>query len=142
MFGDAILVGGLLATSDGIGGCSGEGMKVEIDIPDFRFAIGDVVELPNEFNDKSILLKVIKGSSYGIWEAELRKDGVFTFAKEEELGVKSTIRPEYVGQYTMEVLPGSYHDSNPATEWAASDFLTLDRAEVDERGKLQALCRN
>jgi len=42
-------------------------MKVEFDLPDFKFHIGDVIERKNEHNDKSVFVCIVSSSMDGVW---------------------------------------------------------------------------
>ena len=42
-------------------------MKVEFDLPDFKFHVGDVIERKNEHNDKSVFVCIVSSSMEGGW---------------------------------------------------------------------------
>jgi len=109
-------------------------MDITLKIPDQAFHPGDVIELPNTRNDKAVIVKINDFFVEGTWKWSLghnRSDVTMTQY------LLSTNPDDWGGCYQADVLPGSYHDCEPAVEWGGSDTLALKQGRVDRIGKLR-----
>lgn len=112
-------------------------MKIELEIADPRFTIGDIVEIPNERNDKSMFYQILSWRYWGrFWEITLTGEGA-AMKVEERPQVMSTNPDDSGGVYETKILEGSYYDYDPPKVWQGSDNLPLSQRMVDRRGKLK-----
>jgi len=110
-------------------------MKVELDLPDIKFSYGDLVELPNERNDKSIFLRVISGQIYGNWNYIMKPSGV-AIGVTIDLSSGFPTDGEHVGMYSTRVESGSFYDCDPPKPWSGSDSLPIVQQMLESRGLL------
>lgn len=109
-------------------------MKLEIEVPDFKFDICDVVEVKNERNDKSVFVRVLSGTMDGGWRYDL---GRFTAVWISPAAVL-VANPGDDGTrsyYVTQLLPGSFTDSDPGKP--LDGFLTWNKGELEKRGILR-----
>lgn len=107
-------------------------MRIMVETPDPKFEPGDIVELPNTRNDKSIIVRITGFSAEGVWKQELgQKKADVTLTVQ----VLSTDSDDCGGDYVAKVLPGSYHDTDPPVEWHGSDTLVKNQKWIERIGK-------
>lgn len=102
-------------------------MKIQIEIPDPKFKVGDVVKVKNERNEKSMFLRVNSIEMVGEWVH--REEGAWeqpiTFA---QLGPMAFY-------YTV-ALSGSYYDSDVIDLMDVGSHLPFAMNEMERNGEL------
>ena len=110
-------------------------MKVTIEIPDFKFSVGDIVQLPNTRNSKSIYFRIANAVNSGGWAVDLVGGWVRT--REDVPAALSNTGPLTSALYYGFVVGDSWHDCQPAEKWTGSTYLAISKEELEQRGVLQ-----
>ena len=114
--------------------------KVELDLPDFKFQIGDIVVVQNSENDKTMSF-LIKGMKMrGSWEVEFTEESpplVNTFIADSGVqGVDPTMGYEEAYYATISC-KGSFCDCKELTVLEAGKDFLWDKQRLEHRGTIR-----
>lgn len=108
-------------------------MILNIEIPDYAFAVGNKLSVKNEHNEHSINVVVIGSLMRGSWEYNLAKGLTFRidrigWANSDELD------DGFCMDYVTTILPDSYTDSIPAKRLEPNTCITWSKSVLEARG--------
>lgn len=108
-------------------------MIVQLELPDPKFKVGDVVQIDNEHNDKHIYFRVTDFMFSGFWEYSATKGA--KVEEERKVGSCTTDISEYAHVYEGTCELDSWKDCLEPIP--LEGFMVFDYAELELKGKLK-----
>lgn len=108
-------------------------MIVQLELPDPKFKVGDVVQIDNEHNDRHIYFRVEDFIFSGTWGYSAT-NGI-TVGEELNVGSRTTDISPYSHVYTGICEPDSWKDCLELIP--LEGFMLFDYAELELKGKLK-----
>ncbi len=99
-------------------------MELTLKLPDLKFKVGDIVEIQNEHNDRSVKVKIVNFSMDGTWWYEGLPGRVF--GKLLPLQAEVSLRPDGSNADGVEGLCWYYHTEILPDSWCDTE-LPLSR---------------
>lgn len=119
-------------------------MELTLKLPDLKFAVGDIVEVANEHNDRSIKVKIVNFSMDGTWwyGGLKRREFGKLLSLQADMSVRwnGSNSPGAEGlcsYYHTEVLPDSWCDTEPPLTVLREGDMVFNVGMLERRGNIK-----